>query len=146
MSGAPKKFLSVPGTLGCPLRSRTAQPGIFRMLKRIVIGTGLLGIACLLAFLALAWWPVIAPIDPPASTNFPPELIAKGEVLAGAGYCATCHTAKGGATYAGGYGMPTPSASSIRATSHLILRPESAAGPRRHLHARCTKASPAMAR
>src|SRR5258708_19241300 len=47
-------------------------------------------------------------MDPPAATNFPAELIAKGEALAGAGYCATCHAAKGGATYAGGYGMPTP--------------------------------------
>ena len=61
-----------------------------------------------LGFLALAWRSGIAPIDPPAATNFPAELIAKGEALAGAGYCATCHTAKGGATYAGGYGMPTP--------------------------------------
>ena len=78
------------------------------MLKRIVIGLGSLGIACLLLFLALAWRSAIAPIDPPAATNFPAELIAKGEALAGAGYCATCHTAKGGATYAGGYGMPTP--------------------------------------
>ena len=38
------------------------------------------------------------------------------------------------------------SASSIRPTSRLIPRPASAAGPRRHLHARCTKASRAMAR
>jgi mono/diheme cytochrome c family protein len=78
------------------------------MLKRIVIGAGLLGIACLIAFLALAWRPAIAPIDPPDKTSFPSDLIAKGEALAGAGYCATCHTTKGGATYAGGYGMPTP--------------------------------------
>ena len=62
------------------------------MLKRIIIGTGSLGIACLLVFLALAWRPVIAPIDPPDKTSFPPDLIAKGEVLAGAGYCAVCHT------------------------------------------------------
>src|SRR5215470_2002360 len=108
MLGAPKK-LSAPGTLGRPPRSGTAQPGgPSRMLMCIVIGTGSLGIACLLAFLALAWRPVIAPIDPPDKISFPPDLIAKGEVLAGAGYCATCHTAKGGATHAGGYGMPTP--------------------------------------
>jgi mono/diheme cytochrome c family protein len=76
--------------------------------KRIAIG--FLGLCVLgaLGFLAFAWRSSIAPIDPPASTNFPAELIAKGEALAGAGYCATCHTAKGGATYAGGYGMPTP--------------------------------------
>src|ERR1700757_4051813 len=76
--------------------------------RRIAIG--FLGLCVLgaLGFLALAWRSSIAPIDPPASTDFPAELIAKGEALAGAGYCATCHTAKGGATYAGGYGMPTP--------------------------------------
>jgi mono/diheme cytochrome c family protein len=78
------------------------------MLKRIVIGTGSLGIACLLVFLALAWRPAIAPIDPPAKASFSAELIAKGEVLAGAGYCAVCHTRQGGQLFAGGYPMPTP--------------------------------------
>jgi mono/diheme cytochrome c family protein len=74
------------------------------------LAIGFLGLCVLgaLGFLALAWRSSIAPIDPPASTDFPAELIARGEALAGAGYCATCHTAKGGATYAGGYGMPTP--------------------------------------
>jgi mono/diheme cytochrome c family protein len=74
------------------------------------IAIGFLGLCVLgaLGFLALAWRSSIAPIDPPAATNFPAELIAKGEALAGAGYCATCHTVMGGATYAGGYGMPTP--------------------------------------
>src|SRR5260221_8664126 len=74
------------------------------------IAIGFLGLCVLgaLGFLALAWRSSIAPIDPPAATNFPAELIAKGEALAGAGYCATCHTVKGGATYAGGYGTPTP--------------------------------------
>src|SRR5712691_112557 len=78
--------------------------------RRGRIAIGFLGLCILgaLGFLAFAWRSSIAPIDPPASTNFPAELIAKGEALAGAGYCATCHTAKGGATYAGGYGMPTP--------------------------------------
>jgi mono/diheme cytochrome c family protein len=78
------------------------------MLKRIIIGTGSLGIACLLVFLALAWRPAIAPIDPPAKASFSAELIAKGEVLAGAGYCAVCHTRRGGQLFAGGYPMPTP--------------------------------------
>jgi mono/diheme cytochrome c family protein len=78
------------------------------MLKRIIIGTGSLGIACLLVFLALAWRPAIAPIDPPAKASFSAELIAKGEVLAGAGYCAVCHTRQGGQLFAGGYPMPTP--------------------------------------
>jgi mono/diheme cytochrome c family protein len=78
------------------------------MLKRIVIGAGSLGLACLLVFLALGWRPVIAPIDPPDRTGFPTDLIAKGEVLAGAGYCAVCHTRPGGPTLAGGTGLRTP--------------------------------------
>src|SRR5258708_29635047 len=78
--------------------------------RRGRMAIGFLGLCVLgaLGFLALAWRSSIAPIDPPAATNFPAELIAKGEALAGAGYCATCHTVKGGATYAGGYGIPTP--------------------------------------
>jgi mono/diheme cytochrome c family protein len=34
--------------------------------------------------------------------------VAKGEALAGGGYCAECHTVKGGQKFAGGYAMPTP--------------------------------------
>jgi mono/diheme cytochrome c family protein len=56
----------------------------------------------------LAWRPAIAPIDPPAKTSFPPELIASGQILTGAGYCEVCHTGPGGQKFAGGYGMPTP--------------------------------------
>ena len=78
------------------------------MLKRIAIGAGSLGMACLLVFLALAWRPAIATVDPPDKTNFPPELIAKGEVLAGAGYCAACHTRQGGPPLAGGLALRTP--------------------------------------
>ena len=55
-----------------------------------------------------AWRPAIAPISPPAPDSFAPELVAKGEALAGGGYCAECHTAKGGQKFAGGYPMATP--------------------------------------
>ena len=78
------------------------------MLKRIVIGVGSLGIACLLVFLALAWRTGIAPIDPPDKASFPADLVTKGEVLAGAGHCALCHTNRGGPALAGGLGVPTP--------------------------------------
>jgi len=78
------------------------------MLKRIVIGLGSLGIACLLVFLGLAWRPAIAPINPPAKSSFPDDLIAKGESLAGAGHCAVCHTRPGGQPFAGGPGLQTP--------------------------------------
>jgi mono/diheme cytochrome c family protein len=78
------------------------------VLKRVVIG--LVGVALLglLGFAALAWRPAIAPIDPPAAASFPAELIAKGQALAGAGYCAVCHTRQGGEPLAGGYGLRTP--------------------------------------
>jgi mono/diheme cytochrome c family protein len=78
------------------------------MLKRIVIGAVCLGIVCLLGFFGLAWRPAIAPIDPPAKSSFKSDLIAKGEVLAGAGYCAVCHTRPGGQPFAGGYALHTP--------------------------------------
>jgi mono/diheme cytochrome c family protein len=78
------------------------------VLKRIVISVAAVGVLGLLGFVALAWRPAIAPIDPPAKAGFSPELIAKGEVLAGAGYCAVCHTRQGGQLFAGGYAMPTP--------------------------------------
>ena len=72
--------------------------------------TGLVAVGCLglLGLGALAWRPAIAPIPPPAPDSFAPELVAKGETLAGGGYCAECHTAKGGQTFAGGYPMATP--------------------------------------
>ncbi|MFI5001919.1 MAG: c-type cytochrome [Reyranellales bacterium] len=61
-----------------------------------------------MALLAFAWRPAITPIDPPAPSSFAPELVAKGEVLASAGNCATCHTAAGGPRYAGGHRLTTP--------------------------------------
>jgi mono/diheme cytochrome c family protein len=67
-----------------------------------------LGCLGILGFGALAWRPAIAPIAPPAPQSFAPELVAKGEALAGGGYCAECHTVKGGQKFAGGYAMPTP--------------------------------------
>jgi mono/diheme cytochrome c family protein len=62
----------------------------------------------MLGFLGLAWRPAIAPINPPARSSFPDDLIAEGQVLAGAGYCAVCHTGPGGQPFAGGYGLQTP--------------------------------------
>ena len=77
------------------------------MFKRIVLG--LLGLLLLgVAGLAvLAYRPGIAAIPVPAAASFAPDLVAKGAMLAGAGYCATCHTVGGGADYAGGYAMQT---------------------------------------
>jgi mono/diheme cytochrome c family protein len=78
------------------------------LFKKLLICFLALGGAGALGFFALAWRPAIAPIVPSAPQAFAPELIAKGEKLAGGGYCAECHTAKGGKVFAGGYAMETP--------------------------------------
>jgi mono/diheme cytochrome c family protein len=78
------------------------------VLKRLFIGVVALGLIGLLGFGALAWRPAIAPVTSPPPGSFAPELIAKGEALAGGGFCAECHTVKGGQRFAGGYPMPTP--------------------------------------
>jgi mono/diheme cytochrome c family protein len=76
--------------------------------KRFLIGGVAIGVLGILGFGVLAWRPAIAPIAPPAPTSFVPSLVAKGEALAGGGFCAECHTAKGGEMFAGGYAMATP--------------------------------------
>lgn len=76
--------------------------------KRFFICVLALGVLGILGFGALAWKPAIAPIVPPEARSFAPALVARGETLAGAGYCAECHTANRGEAYAGGYAMATP--------------------------------------
>ena len=75
--------------------------------KRLLIGVVVAGVLVVAGFLALAWKPAIAPIDPPAAASFPADLVARGAVLAGAGNCASCHTVKGGADFAGGLALAT---------------------------------------
>jgi mono/diheme cytochrome c family protein len=79
-----------------------------------------------MGFSALAWRPAIAPIDPPAAASFPTELIAKGQALAGAGYCAVCHTRQGGEPFAGGYGLRTPFGTIF--STNLTPEPETGIG------------------
>ena len=77
------------------------------MLNRLVAGLAVLAILGVAGFAALAWRPAIAPIERPAPASFSPAEVARGEILAAGGYCAVCHTAKGGARYAGGYPLQT---------------------------------------
>jgi len=78
-----------------------------RLLGRAAAAAVLAG-AALLA--AVAWLnlrdedPLVADVGGATS----PELIARGAYLARAGNCIGCHTARGGAAYAGGRGVPTP--------------------------------------
>jgi len=78
------------------------------LLKRIIIGIAATVAVGLTGFLIFAWRPAIAPIAMPAPSSFTPAAVARGEILASAGYCGSCHTARGGAAYAGGYPMETP--------------------------------------
>jgi mono/diheme cytochrome c family protein len=77
------------------------------MLKRLLIGLAAVLALGVIGFGVFAWRPPIGKITPPTPAAFAPALVARGEVLAGAGYCATCHTAKGGAVFAGGYPIKT---------------------------------------
>lgn len=77
------------------------------MLKRILIILVAVLSLGLVGFGVFAWRPSIDGIAPPDPSAFAPELVARGEILAGAGYCATCHTVRGGKPYAGGYAMQT---------------------------------------
>jgi mono/diheme cytochrome c family protein len=78
------------------------------ILKRVLIYLIPLGFLGVLGFGALALRPAIAPIAPSPPESFAPELVAKGKALAAGGYCAECHTVKGGQSFAGGYPMLTP--------------------------------------
>jgi len=77
------------------------------MLRRFVIVLVAFVVLATVGFGVFAWRPSIAKIPPPPVSRFTPALVAKGAVLANAGYCASCHTARGGQPYAGGYAIKT---------------------------------------
>lgn len=60
------------------------------------------------AALVYAWEAPIAPIDRRSAEAPDPAMARRGASLALLGDCATCHTAPGGAPYAGALAMPTP--------------------------------------
>jgi mono/diheme cytochrome c family protein len=67
-----------------------------------VVGLGVGG------FVVYAWRSPIPPADPPAADSFDAGTLRRGAELAALGNCATCHTAPGGDTFAGGRPVPTP--------------------------------------
>src|SRR3569623_1345302 len=75
-----------------------------RLIARLFWGLG----ALVLAFLLYAWRSPIPPIDAPAVERFDAAVIRRGAQLAALGNCATCHTAPGGETFAGGREILTP--------------------------------------
>ena len=80
------------------------------MKRRLITGAA---VSSLVAALAIAWVMVMNLRDesPRSATPAPvpgAEQAARGAYLALAGNCMGCHTAPGGAPYAGGRGVPTP--------------------------------------
>ena len=79
-----------------------------RKLKKIMLGTAgsLLGLAALVWLLNTRDEP---DLTVPAMATAPNSaMVQRGAYLARAGNCMTCHTARGGASYAGGRGIVTP--------------------------------------
>jgi mono/diheme cytochrome c family protein len=76
---------------------------------RLALGAALLLTAAslLLVWLNLRGEAPLQP-DPPTPAAPGPALLARGADVARAGNCAGCHTARGGAPYAGGRGIETP--------------------------------------
>ncbi|RYF02595.1 MAG: c-type cytochrome, partial [Oxalobacteraceae bacterium] len=74
-----------------------------------------LGIVLLALLLVLVAWAVVAwphaefiPARSPQAWAATPDNIARGAYLARTGDCIGCHTARGGAAYAGGRALDTP--------------------------------------
>src|SRR5690606_2549591 len=76
--------------------------------KHVVAALAALGMVAALALIVAASKPEIAPIEPAERALYPPDTVARGARLARLGNCNTCHTAPGGAAYAGGRALPTP--------------------------------------
>jgi mono/diheme cytochrome c family protein len=80
------------------------------MMRRLARGLAILvAIAVLgsVVFTIWAWRGAIDPITPPVASSFDAALVAKGEKLADAGFCLTCHTPPKGKPYAGGLSIVT---------------------------------------
>ena len=67
-------------------------------------------LAALLLLAGILAWPRVQllPSSSPAAYAATPANVARGAYLAKAGDCMACHTARGGAPYAGGRGLDTP--------------------------------------
>jgi mono/diheme cytochrome c family protein len=77
------------------------------MIKRVILGLLVLLVIGIGGIFILAWHSAFDPIEPVAASSLDAQQVARGEVLASAGYCATCHTASGGPRNAGGYALKT---------------------------------------
>jgi mono/diheme cytochrome c family protein len=71
------------------------------------LGIGVIAIAVGVAF-AVIYHPPISKIARPDPHSFPLSLVQRGASLSAIGDCDVCHTAEGGAPYAGGRSLATP--------------------------------------
>src|SRR5664279_6200535 len=80
------------------------------MTKSRMIGSAVVALvlAGALGAFAVAWRPEISAIDPPAPQSFGEALVKRGRALAAIGNCGSCHTPRGGKSFAGGVPVPTP--------------------------------------
>ncbi|GKY89564.1 cytochrome c [Sinisalibacter aestuarii] len=78
---------------------------VYRILAAVAV---IVVLAILGAFFWATSAPALDPIATPAADAFSDDEIERGELLARVGDCAACHTAPGGADYAGGFALPTP--------------------------------------
>ena len=77
------------------------------MFKRVLVFLFLLIVFGVVGVFVLGWHSAYDPIDPVDSSSFDAGKVARGKILASAGYCATCHTRSGGARNAGGRPLQT---------------------------------------
>jgi mono/diheme cytochrome c family protein len=78
------------------------------MLRRIAVTTLIVGVVGLAGFALVSRRPAITPVARPDPASFAPQSVARGELVAAEGHCASCHTGPGGQPFAGGYGVRTP--------------------------------------
>ncbi len=79
-----------------------ARMGLRLLVIILVVGAAAVPLA------AGTWQGAIAPIDPPAPDRFDGAALQRGLQLAAIGNCMSCHTAAGGAPFAGGRPVATP--------------------------------------
>lgn len=78
-----------------------------RSLRRWAFWAAAAVVVGLLGVTVFAWRPEFPEVATPAPSSFSADVVTRGATLAAAGYCSTCHSARGGQPYAGGYAMRT---------------------------------------
>jgi hypothetical protein len=115
-----------------------------RPLIRAWVRVSLVLLALVLLAAAFVRWLNERDEDPvgnsPTRVAATPAQVARGAYLARAGNCMGCHTVQGGASYAGGRGIPTPFGTIYAPTSRPTRQPASVPGRPTNSGAPCTTA------